>query len=169
MKKIISLIIITVVLYSCGNSSENKTVTEANQLAAAIKQMQPGGIPTTAGGWTMTAKFDGKDWEANSLMPPKVAGRIIGDNNGVSISLPYDRREMKLGYKNKISHNNAVDIFTKDDVAIWGGYAGEMEITKVDGDWVEGKFFVTGSGGSANDKKLEITDGFFRISLADKK
>jgi hypothetical protein len=169
MKQIISIFIIASMLSSCGNSAENKTVSDAKELASAIKEMQPGGIATTPGGWTMTAKFDGKDWSANSLMPPEAAGRIIGDNNGVSISLPYDRREMTVGYKNKISHNNAVDIFTKDEVAIWGGYAGEMEITKVDGDWVEGKFFVTGSTSSAPDKKLEITDGFFRISLADKK
>ena len=169
MKKIFFILIGAATLSSCGNSADNKAVSDAKELASAIKEMQPGGIPTSAGGWTMTAKFDGKEWSANSLMPLEATGRIIGDNNGVSISLPYDRREMTLGYKNKISHNNAVDIFTKDDVAIWGGYAGEMEITKVDGDWVEGKFFVTGSAGAANDKKLEITDGFFRISLADKK
>jgi hypothetical protein len=167
MKKIFSIFIITATLSSCGNSGGNNTVSDAKELASAIKQMQPGGIPTTAGGWTMTAKFDGKDWSANSLMPPEAAGRIIGDNGGVSISLPYDRREMKVGYKNKISRNNAVDIFTKDDTGIWGGYAGEMEITKVEGDWVEGKFFVTGS--SDTEKKLEITDGFFRISLSTKK
>jgi hypothetical protein len=169
MKKILSIFIATAMLSSCGNSAQNKTVSDAKELASAIKEMQPGGIPTSAGGWTMTAKIDGKDWSANSTMPLEATGRIIGDNNGVSISLPYDRREMTVGYKNKISHNNAVDIFTKDDVAIWGGYAGEMEITKVDGDWVEGKFYVTGTTSSASDKKIEITDGFFRISLADKK
>lgn len=167
MKQIFSIFIITATMFSCGNSGGNSTVSDAKELASAIKQMQPGGIPTTAGGWTMTAKFDGKDWSANSLMPPETAGRIIGENDGVSISLPYDRREMTVGYKNKISRNNAVDIFTKDDTRIWGGYAGEMEITKAEGDWVEGKFFVTGS--SDTEKKLEITDGFFRISLSTKK
>lgn len=156
-------------LSSCGNSSQNKEVNDAKETASVLKQMQPGGIPATAGGWTMTAKIGGKDWSANSLMPLEATGRIIGDNNGVSISLPYDRREMTLGYKNKFSNHNAVDIFTNDEVAIWGGYAGEMEITKVDGDWVEGKFAVTGSTSSSSDKKLEVTDGFFRISIAGKK
>ena len=136
MKKTIPMLIIMAafLLASCGNSSQNKALSDAKEVAAAIKQMQPGGIPTTSGGWTMTAKIDGKDWSANSLMPPEAAGRIVGDNDGVGISLPYDRRDIVLGEKTKFSHNNAVDIFTKDEVAIWGGYAGEMEITKVDGE-----------------------------------
>src|SRR5882762_1523594 len=142
MKQVFSIISIAVMLSSCGNSAENKAISDAKEVAAAIKQMKPGGIPATAGGWTMTAKFDGKDWSANYLMPLEASGRIFGDNNGVSISFPYDRREMTLGYKNKFSDHNAVDIFTNDDVALWGGYAGEMEITKVDGDWVEGKFNI---------------------------
>ncbi len=168
MKQLLTILITAAMLSSCSNSADNKTLSDAKELAGGIKQMQPDGIATTAGGWTMTAKFDGKDWSASSIMPLEATGRIVGDNDGVSISLPYDRREMTLGYKNKISHNNAVDIFTKGDVALWGGYEGEMEITKVDGDWVEGKFFVTGTTSDAPDKKMEITDGFFRISLAEK-
>jgi len=171
MKKTIPMLIIMAafLLASCGNSSQNKALSDAKEVAAAIKQMQPGGIHTTSGGWTMTAKIDGKDWSANSLMPPEAAGRIVGDNDGVGISLPYDRRDIVLGEKTKFSHNNAVDIFTKDEVAIWGGYAGEMEITKVDGDWAEGKFNVTGTTSSDLNKKIEVTDGFFRISMAAKK
>ena len=169
MKQTISIIIITAIMSSCGNSAQNKAVSDAKEVASALKQMQPGGIATTSGGWTMTAKIDGKDWSANSLMPLEATSRIIGDNDGVSVSLPYDRRQMTLGYKNKFSDHNAVDIFTRDDVAIWGGYAGEMEITKVEGDWVEGKFIVTGTTSSSPDKKIEVTDGFFRISLAQKK
>ena len=163
------LIMAAFLLSSCGNSSQSKALSDAKETAAAINQLQPGGIPTSAGGWTMTAKIDGKDWSANSLMPPEAAGRIIGDNNGVSVSLPYDRRSMVVGHKTKFSHNDAVDLFTHDDIAIWGGYAGEMEITKVDGDWAEGKFVVTGTTSSDASKKIEVTNGFFRISLANKK
>jgi hypothetical protein len=168
MKQIFSILIAAAMLSSCGNSNESKAVSDAKELASAIKQMKPGGIPTTSGGWTMTAKIGGKDWTASSLMPLEASGRIFGDNDGVSISFPYDRREMTLGYKNKFSDHNAVDIFTHDDVALWGGYAGEMEITKVDGDWVEGKFTVTGSTSNDPNKKLEVTDGFFRVSLDPK-
>jgi hypothetical protein len=168
MKKIITILSAVIIVYSCGNSAQNNTANEAKELASAIKQMQPGGIATTAGGWTMTAKVAGTKWSANSLMPPDAAGRIVGDNDGITISLPYDRREMVVGKKNEFSQNNAVDLFTPDGIGIWGGYAGQMEITKVDGDWVEGTFFVTGSSDDPN-KKLEVTDGFFRISMQQKK
>ena len=166
MKQTLMTLLVATVLLSCGNSTQNNAVSDAKKVEAGIKQMQPGGIPTTEGGWTMTAKFNGKAWSANSFMPLEASGRIVGDNDGVSISLPYDRREMTLGYKNKISHNNAVDIFTHDEVALWAGYEGGMEITKVDENWAEGKFFFTGS---SDDKTIEVTEGFFRISMAIKK
>ncbi|NOT90375.1 hypothetical protein [Ferruginibacter sp.] len=170
MKQTLSILMMIASFYSCSNSGNNKTVSEAKELASAIKQMQPGGIPTTSGGWTMTAKIAGKEWSASSIVSPEVAGRIFGENNGESISLPYNRRGMIVGNKTMFSQNNAVDLFTKEDdnTALWGGYAGEMEITKVDGDWVEGKFFVTGSSDDPN-KKIEVTDGFFRISMQQKK
>lgn len=168
MKQIIAILTLAILLHSCGNSSDSKTAGDAKQLAAAIKEMQPGGIATTEGGWTMKAKVAGKEWSANSLMPPAAAGRIIGDNDGITISLPYDRREMVAGKINKFSHNNAVDLFTPDDVGLWGVYEGEMEITKADAEWAEGKFYFTGTTSSDPGKKIEVTNGFFRISMVKK-
>jgi hypothetical protein len=114
----------------------------------------------------MTAKIGGKDWSASSIISPEAAGRIVGDEDGQSISLPYDRRNMVPGDKTTFSHDNAVDLITNDDVGLWGGYKGEMEITKVDENWAEGKFFFTGSSDA---KTIEVTEGFFRISMAIKK
>ena len=169
MNQTLLILLMAVLLSSCGNSTQDKALSDAKQVASAIKEMQPGGIATTTGGWTMTAKIDGKNWSANSLMSPELAGRIVGDNNGVGMSLPYSRRNMVVGDKTKFSHNNAVDLFTKDDVVIRGGYNGEMEITKVDGEWAEGKFFFTGSTSNTAEKTIEVTDGFFRISTAPNK
>ncbi|MCW3091466.1 MAG: hypothetical protein JWP81_2535 [Ferruginibacter sp.] len=166
MKHILPLLILTFMLYSCGNDNTDKAISDAKEVQSAIKQMQPGGIPTTAGGWTMTAKIKDKNWTANSIMPPEAAGRIVGDDNGVSISLPYDRRDMVPGKKTTFSHDNAVDLMTNDEVGLWGGYSGEMEVTKVDNEWAEGKFFFTGA---SDDKKIEVTEGVFRISMAMKK
>lgn len=169
MKKTLYILITAVILTSCSNTDKNKTVSDAKQVQSELKTMQPGGIPTTEGGYTMTAKIGGKDWSATSIISPETAGRIVGDNNGVYISLPYDIREMVVGYKNTFSHNNAVDLMTNDgEVILWGGYAGEMEITKVEGGWAEGKFFLTGSR-SSDAKTIEVTDGFFRISILKNK
>ena len=168
MKQTISILILAAMLYSCGNNSQNKALSDAKEIQSAIKQMQPGGIATTEGSWTMTAKIDGKDWVANSIIPPDVAGRISGDNGSESIGLPYDRRDMVVGEKTKFSQNNAVDLMLPSgEGGIMGGYKGEMEITKVDNNWAEGKFFFTGST-SSSDKNVEVTDGFFRISMARK-
>jgi hypothetical protein len=101
------------------------------------------------------------------MISPEVAGRIFGENNGESISLPYDRRGMIAGKKMKFSQNNAVDLMTNDEVALWGGYSGEMEITKVDDEWAEGSFSVTGSTDTP-DKLMVVTEGFFRVSLTKK-
>jgi hypothetical protein len=51
------------------------------------------------------------------------------------------------------------------DHSCQGGRKGEMEITKVDDNWAEGKFSFTGSASSTT-KTVEVTDGFFRISMA---
>jgi hypothetical protein len=164
MKKTLIPLILVAVFSSCGNNEQDKVVSDAKEVQAAITEMRPGTIPTSDGGWSMKAKINGKEWVATSIMSPEAAGRIIGYYNDEYISLPYDRREMVVGYKNTFSENNAVDIFTSDEVGLWGGRKGEMEITKVDENWAEGKFFVTGTS-SGTDKTVEITEGTFRISM----
>ena len=74
---------------------------------------------------------------------------------------------MEVGKKEIFGEHNAVDMSTFEggEMEYWTGNKGEMEITKVDGDWAEGKFFITGSK-TDSDKTVEVTDGFFRISLA---
>lgn len=169
MKKNILLFLLAVQLLSCSSGKNDKTVADAKDLQQGIAAMQPGGIPTSKNGWTMTAKIDGKEWVASSLISPEAAGRIVGENNGISISLPYDRRSMIVGDKDRFSHNNAVDLFLpSDEGGILGGYEGEMEVTKVDNEWAEGTFHFKGSGNS-QDKVVDVTDGFFRISLIEKK
>lgn len=166
MKKLLLFFAFTTLLFAgCKSKAEKEAIQNAKDIQTAVKENTPGSIPTTSGGYTMTAKIGGREWTADAMMPAEVADRIIGYNNGESISLPYDRRDMVVGNKTRFSENNAVDLFTNDDVKIWGGRKGEMEITKVDDKWAEGKFYFTGST-SSSDKKIEVTDGFFRISLA---
>lgn len=115
----------------------------------------------------MNAKLDGKYWSATSMMPPDVAGRIIGYNNGEYIGLPYDSRRLAVGKKDVFGEDNAVDLATNGKESIWGGRKGEMEITKVSNGWAEGKFFFTAVG-SRSGKTMEVTEGFFRIPIANR-
>jgi hypothetical protein len=164
MKHTLSILIMAALLSSCGNSEQTKAVGEAKQVQSAIKAMRPGTIATKENGWSMKAKINGKQWTAASMMPPDAAGRIIGYYNDEYIGLPYDRRSLVVGKRITFGENNAVDLATNDDVGMWGGRKGEMEITKVDDNWAEGKFFFTGST-STSPKTVDVSDGSFRISL----
>ena len=63
------------------------------------------------------------------------------------------------------ANTDAVDMRLNDDVALWSAKSGEMEITKADDQWAEGRFSFIAKG-FQTDKTMEVTDGFFRISMA---
>jgi hypothetical protein len=150
-------------------SSCHSQQSDAKKVATDIQQTReentPGSIPTATGGLTMKATIAGKPWEANSMMPPEAASRIIGYHQKISISLPYDRRYLYVGKKITFSDHQAVDLFTNDDIGIWGGRKGVMEITKVDDNWAEGSFYFTATTTEHPDKSVEVTDGFFRVPV----
>lgn len=166
MKKTFSILILVAatLIYSCGNNSANKT---AEQIQSAVKENTPGSIPTSAAGYSMKAKINGKEWVADDMMPPEATGRILGTSNKESISLPYyDRRDMVMGEKTNFERS-AVDLFLNDEIGIWGGHKGQMEITKVDEHSAEGKFYFTATSFQTT-KSFEVTDGFFRILFSEK-
>ena len=155
-----------VLMVSCNGASQSDAKDLANGIQNSVKEHTPGTVPISTDGYYMKATINGKEWLASEMMPPESPSRIIGYNNKESISLPYDRRDMVVGNKTNFK-NSAVDIFLNDDVGIWGGHVGEMEITKVDGKSAEGKFYLTADG-LQTDKKLQVTDGSFRILFSDK-
>ncbi len=164
MKFLLNTFLSIFILASC-NSQKSDAVKQAKEVQSAVQENRPGAIAITEGGWSMTAKLNGKDWKASSIMPPDAAGRIIGYYNKDYIGLPYDKRDMVVGKKNKLGEDNAVDLSMQDYPGLLSTNAGEMEITKVNDNWAEGTFrFRTKS----SDKTIEVTDGFFRISLAEK-
>ena len=169
MKKVIDRITIlsalTLVICSCGNSNQDSAAKQAQSIQTAVKENTPGSVPVSDGGYTMRAKINGKEWVATSMMPPEAAGRIIGYYNGEYIGLPYDKQSIAEGKKEIFSEDNAVDLALNDDIGIWGGRKGEMQITKVTDTYAEGNFFFTASS-TRSDKTIEVTDGWFRIMLA---
>ena len=163
MKQTISILLITVLFSSCGNSEQTKAVEQAKQIQSDIR---PGTVSTTASGYTMNAKINGKDWVASSMMPPDASGRIVGYYDNGYIGLPYSKTDMVAGKKIMIGEDNAVDLSLNDD-CLWTSPKGEIEITKVDDNAAEGKFFFTADCNSTN-KTVKVTDGFFRIPLSGK-
>ena len=164
MKHSLLILSIVALLSSCGNSDKNKAVNEVKQDMPSVKEKQPGKIATKEDGWSMKAKINGKDIIATSMMPPDETEQIIGFYSGDKyIGLPFNRQNMIMGKKMSFSDQNA-DLTTNDDVKVWYGGKGEMEITKVFDKWVEGKFYFTAYSYD-NKKTIEVTDGFFRISM----
>ena len=157
MKQAILVVVAAIILSACGGNSA--AVEQAKRTQEMIKENTPGTVPTSATGFSMKAKVNGKEWVASTMMPPEAPARIIGYLNGESISLPYDRRDMVVGSKTNFE-TSAVDLFLNDDVGMWGGHKGEMEVTKVDENGAEGKFYFTATD---NNKTVEVTEGFFRV------
>jgi len=156
MKKILALAITGILVFAPAGK-----IDAQNHIPNGLPS---GAIPATAGGYSMTAKINGKDCKASFMMPADKTGQIVGFYSGDKyIGLPYDKKYFVVGIKIKFSDQNA-DLTTNDDVQVWNGRKGEMEITKVNGNWVEGKFFFTGYSYD-NKKTIEVTDGFFRISI----
>ena len=163
MKRTLFILTILTVLLSCNSNAQNGK-ERADKTQATTKASLPGTVATTATGYTMRAKIDGKNWVANAMIPPETAGRIIGYLSKAYIGLPYnkDKRSMKAGKKTVFSEDEAVDLATSEPGSMWGGRKGEMEITKVSQEWVEGTFFFTATS-TRNNQKKEVTEGFFRI------
>jgi len=165
MKHLLTSFLLLFCLSSC-----NSQQSDAKKLAADIKrtiEITPGSSPTREGGLTMKATIAGKAFVANDMIPAEAAARIIGNYGTVQISLPYDRRYLYVGKKIKFSEH-AANLFYDDEVGIWGGRQGEMEITKVDDNWAEGTFYFTGSTLDGS-KTIAVTNGFFRIAVPKRK
>jgi hypothetical protein len=154
------------IISACNGQSGARE--EALKVKKAIDDApRPGTMPTTTGGWTMTAKVDGKAWTAGSIMPPAAAGRIIGYFGKTNyIGLPaFEKRYAKVGGKKDFSKEQGVDMLREGDGgSVYQNSTGSIEITKMNGDWVEGTFhfILSTTDGS---KKVTVTDGFFRVQL----
>jgi hypothetical protein len=101
------------------------------------------------------------------MFPPRMSGRIIGYYQQRSIGLPFNSGRLNVGDKETLKAGDVADLrfaIAGDDDDGWGGYAGETEITKVTGNWAEGKFYFTATQHSSG-KKVEVTNGFFRIQI----
>ena len=161
MKHLIYSLLTIFIVTSCN--SQNSTISQAKETQSVITKIKPGTMPATEGGWMMTTKINGKDWKASSLMPPEAASRIIGYYQDEYIGLPYNKQYLVAGKKITLGEDEAVDI-SLTGVGLAITKKGEMEITKVDENWAEGKFHFT-SAVSGTDKTVEVTDGFFRIKI----
>lgn len=169
--KQVSFVFCTVLLLigvvGCSNA-QSDAKKQAELIKETVKKNSPGSIATSANGYYMTAKIDGKDWAASHMMPDESTNssyiRLFGEKGDDNISFQLWKKGLAVGKKIDFSENHAADLNLKDNPAFFGGRTGYVEITKMDDQWMEGTFQFTATSGST-DKKVQVTNGRFRVAL----
>lgn len=160
MKYTTGILLIAAIVYSCSSRSQSAAPEKSKEIQAASK---PGTVAVSTAGYTMQAKIDGKEWIATSMVPPEVAGRIIGYYKEEYIGLPYSKSNLVKGKIILLGEDEAADLFIKNG-CLFKNVRGKIEITKADENSAEGKFYFTTVCSNTN-KTFSVTDGFFRILL----
>ncbi|HEY5464969.1 MAG TPA: hypothetical protein VIJ95_17030 [Hanamia sp.] len=172
MKSYSFLIAALLLFAACQSQQQKEAKALAGNLQTAVAQNSPGSIPTSSNGYYMKCKVDGKDWEAVSMMPISVANRVIGnvgDGGYIGIGRLDGKEQPEAIFT--IGEVNGADAYFPNDktlidkdgnVILMDKSEGKIKITKVDGEWMEGRFFFTKSS-STSDKKIVVTDGVFRV------
>jgi len=164
MKLSIITILAITLISACQNSQQSEAKKLAGEIKDAVAKNTPGFIATSKDQYWMSAKIDGKDWTASAMLPidKSDSRRIQAENNGESIGFYIWMRGLEAGKHLAFSESSAADLFTNDDVGIWGARSGEIIITKIDDVSLEGTFSFTATS-SRSDKKLQVTEGRFRV------
>ncbi|HVG15349.1 MAG TPA: DUF6252 family protein [Chitinophagaceae bacterium] len=170
MKKmhfILSVSIILISLVACNGGAHSEAVKQAALIEKTMKENTPGSLPTSEAGYYMKAKINGADWSASHMMPDDAATSsyktIQGESPGRSIYFQLWKRGIEPGKKIPFSDNRAATLSVNDS-EFFHGSQGEVEITKMDDQWMEGNFHFTGTTNSS-DERVEVTDGSFRVAL----
>lgn len=166
-KTIYPFCIILFLTISCNSGGQNDAAKTLQGIQKVKAANTPGMVATSPDGYKMTAKINGKSWVASEMYPFSFESedRVVGKSGEITISLPNLDNGYTEGQKIKIYENRAVDFFNEE--GIWGGYTGQMQITKIGDKWVEGTFYFTATTSEDASKSLPVTDGFFRIPARD--
>jgi hypothetical protein len=167
--KYISLVLFLAVsapLMSCQQTPQQAAKVQFKEITETVKKTTPGFTATSENGYYMKAVIGGKQWVAEAMLPAdhSESRRIQGEGNGKSIGFYIWMPHLQAGDKIRLKEGHAADLLTDDEIGIWGGRQGGIEITRMDGQWIEGVFHFTASG-LQSDKTMEVTDGFFRLPL----
>jgi hypothetical protein len=159
-----SLLILFLFALCACQSKQQQAQKMAGDIQNMVKANSPGSIPTSATGYTMKAKIDGKDWTAVSMMPVEGIDRVIGYvGDGGYIGLGVSQR-VHAGQELHIGDGNAADLYIVGGQDLLDKTKGLINITKQDGQWLEGTFSFTAAS-SQSSKVITVTDGVFRLPL----
>jgi hypothetical protein len=162
MKTLITLLLASLALSACNGQSS--ALNDQKKINKALDEMVARGmVPTTEAGYTMTATIDGKPWKAQAMYPISMNGSIHACYEESTIDLPY-WEGYKAGSKSDFSKGHGPTFAPPGPFDLYTVHAGQLEITKVTNEWMEGTFYFTATLQSDPGKKIEVTNGFFRVA-----
>ena len=166
MKRSFAVVALLSILIACGDSAHDEAKDLARQIKESAKKNSPGTVSTSENGYNMRAMIDGKLWIASHMMPDKDSSssylRIHGENGGDYINFQVWKQGITPGKKFPFDEDHAANLSLEADAGFWGGRSGQLEITKLDGEWMEGKFSFKATS-SSSPKSIEVSEGFFRV------
>lgn len=155
---------------SCNSSAQKEAQDVMKGIQAQTAKVKAGMIATTQNGYMMRAKIDGKQWVADAMHEPYNAGRIVGESSDgekmIGLNFYSRAKNYETGMVEKIEEHSAADLRTGDGTGFYGGTHGEIHITRVDDNWIEGTFYFTATN-EFNPAKVVVSDGFFRIPMKE--
>jgi hypothetical protein len=164
----IVLLLVIVLIASACNSTKSDAENQAELIQKTMKENTPGTIPTSNSGYYMKAKFNGEDWSASHMMPDDNESSsykmIQGENGKEFITFQLWKRGIELGKKIPFTEEHMANLSMDEEGGYYSGSAGDVEITKIDDQWMEGTFQFSAKTRNS-DKKIEVTDGRFRVAL----
>ncbi|MGZ8538278.1 MAG: DUF6252 family protein [Flavisolibacter sp.] len=167
-KMILCLGLSILIISSCKNAAQSDAEKQAGLITKTMKEHSPGSIPTSGNSYYMKATIDGKEWSASHMMPDDAVSssyKMIHGADGESyITFQLWKRGVEVGKKIPFSSDNAANLSIEGTSGFFSGQIGEVEITKMDDQWLEGKFHFTATS-SSSDKKVGVTNGSFRVAL----
>jgi len=164
-----ALVFAILILLAC-NSSNPDAVRQAKLIQSAIKEHTPGSLATSESGYYMKARIDGKQWLASHMMPDESASSsyllIQGENGEADMHFQLWKRGLAPGKVIPFSEDRAASLSIRKDNNFLGGTTGQIEITKMDNQWLEGSFRFTATSGSSG-SRAEVTQGIFRVPYSE--
>ena len=152
-------------LLSACNGAQHEARQQAELIQKTVQEASPGAIASSANGSYLTAKLNGVDWSASQMVPEQHAGSryklIRGENGSETITFQIWKPRMETGKKVPFSETSSATLFL-GGADIMSGHTGEVEITRMDPEWLEGRFYFTAKAVRSG-KTVEVTEGRFRV------
>ena len=150
------LFIFSILVLFTNCSGQTNNAVEAQKLANEIREKTavPGESPNA--NLYMKAVINGKSWTADKLIPDEDKGssnyHVNGSADGTTIAFYVYTTHIKAGDVYKFGESNTADFITNDEVVFYGGRKGNFEVTKVDNEGFEGKFYFDATSSGAPGK-----------------